>query len=161
MGDSSPRLACKPHSVGQVTCPGDHLSRLRVSAQLLQPTRDLGPASWGRAIPSDYRYQICDCGLISQSTIYNHQSPILSSLLGLAPGGGCLADRIAAGAGGLLHHLFTLAESGGLFLWPDPTGYPVPGITRRRAHWSADFPRLRQAEPRSPDQPGLSHDNIS
>ena len=31
-------------------------------------------------------------------------------LLGLAPGGGCLAADIAAGAGGLLHHLFTLAS---------------------------------------------------
>ena len=31
-----------------------------------------------------------------------------SPLLGLAPGGGCLAAGIAAGAGGLLHHLFTL-----------------------------------------------------
>ena len=31
-----------------------------------------------------------------------------SFLLGLAPGGGYLADRIAADAGGLLHHLFTI-----------------------------------------------------
>ena len=31
-----------------------------------------------------------------------------SFLLGLAPGGGCLAAGIAVGAGGLLHHLFTL-----------------------------------------------------
>jgi len=31
-------------------------------------------------------------------------------LLGLAPGGGYLAVDIAAGAGGLLHHLFTLAS---------------------------------------------------
>ena len=30
------------------------------------------------------------------------------SLLGLAPGGGCLAAHIAARAGGLLHHHFTL-----------------------------------------------------
>ena len=29
-------------------------------------------------------------------------------LLGLAPGGGCLAARIAASAGGLLHRLFNL-----------------------------------------------------
>ena len=32
------------------------------------------------------------------------------SLLGLAPGGGCLAADIAADAGGLLHHLFTLTS---------------------------------------------------
>jgi len=30
---------------------------------------------------------------------------------------------------------------GGMSLWPDPAGCPVPGITRRRALWSADFPR--------------------
>jgi hypothetical protein len=33
-----------------------------------------------------------------------------SLLLGLAPDGGCLAADIAADAGGLLHHLFTLAR---------------------------------------------------
>ena len=35
----------------------------------------------------------------------------LSSLFDLAPGGGYLAARITADAGGLLHHLFTLTES--------------------------------------------------
>ena len=50
-------------------------------------------------------------------------------LLGLAPGGGCLAADIAASAGGLLHHLFTLTavveDSGGPFLWPDPRDLPA------------------------------------
>jgi hypothetical protein len=70
-------------------------------------------------------------------------------LLDLAPGGGCLAVDVAAHAGGLLHHLFTLTslfppppnpsdlgEVGGgcgLFLWPDPSGCPIPGVTRRLA----------------------------
>jgi hypothetical protein len=52
-------------------------------------------------------------------------------------------------------HLFTLTrpQPGGLFLWPYPAGCPAPGITRHRALWSADFPRLRlKAEPRSPSQ---------
>ena len=35
-----------------------------------------------------------------------------SSLFDLAPDGGCLAARIAADAGGLLHHLFTIAAFG-------------------------------------------------
>jgi hypothetical protein len=35
-------------------------------------------------------------------------APKGSRLLGLAPGGGCLAADITASAGGLLHHLFTL-----------------------------------------------------
>jgi len=76
------------------------------------------------------------------------------SLLGLAPGGGYLAARIAADAGGLLHHLFTLTltpspspegEGEGMgatcFCGPNPAGFPVPGFPRRRALWSADFPR--------------------
>ncbi len=48
-------------------------------------------------------------------------------LLGLAPGGGCLAARVATDAGGLLHHLFTLTwlvtQPGGLlFCGPFPSG---------------------------------------
>jgi hypothetical protein len=35
------------------------------------------------------------------------------------------------------------SRSGGLFLWPDPAGYPAPGITRHHALGSADFPRRR------------------
>ncbi len=34
----------------------------------------------------------------------------VSSLLGLAPGGGCLAAAVTSDAGGLLHHLFTLTR---------------------------------------------------
>ena len=43
--------------------------------------------------------------------------------------------------GGLLYHLFTLTEISGMFLWPDPAGCPTPGVTRRHALWSTDFPR--------------------
>jgi len=87
-----------------------------------------------------------------------------SPLLGLAPGGGYLATCITADAGGLLHHLFTITPSphplshwergagvrGCLFLWPFSGrfaplgGFPVPGAIRRRALWSADFPRSQQ-----------------
>ena len=66
----------------------------------------------------------------------------VSSLLGLAPGGGCLAARIAADAGGLLHRLFTLTLTlppspasgrgvggeGNLFLWPCSGRFPHKGI---------------------------------
>ena len=62
---------------------------------------------------------------------------------------------ITANAGGLLHHLFTLTLAGGLFLWPDPADCSAPGVTRRFALWSADFPRSPKA-PRPSDQPGLS-----
>jgi hypothetical protein len=62
----------------------------------------------------------------------------LSSLLDLAPSGGCLAARIAAGAGGLLRHLFTITVTGSLFSValfrqvsserevPRPGYYPTP-----------------------------------
>ena len=51
-----------------------------------------------------------------------------SSLLGLAPGGGCLATHITVDAGGLLHRLFTITTS-----HPNPlpkdegTPFPVGG----------------------------------
>src|SRR5512140_844512 len=68
-----------------------------------------------------------------------------SSLLGLAPGGGYLAIHITADAGGLLHHLFTIAPTrplpqikdlgeswggGSLFLWPYPAGSLLAEIPR-------------------------------
>ncbi len=46
---------------------------------------------------------------------------------------------------------FSPSPCGCLFLWPDPAGNrwvspaPAPGVTRRRALWSADFPRPRIA----------------
>ena len=63
------------------------------------------------------------CAIISLSSLpgTNNEASRFSSLLGLAPGGGYLAARIAADAGGLLHHLFTVTSAqgkGGLFLWP-------------------------------------------
>jgi len=70
-------------------------------------------------------------------------------LLDLAPGGGFLAVGVTTHAGGLLHHLFTLTPHPevrcGLFLWSDPSGCPVPGVTRHLALWSADFPRWHKA----------------
>ena len=89
--------------------------------------------------------------------------PMALSLLGIARDGGYLAAPVTGRAGGLLHHLFTLTgeHSGGMFLWPDPAGYPAPGITRHRALWSADFPRLIRIKPRSPDQPGQTHNTIN
>ena len=40
----------------------------------------------------------------------SHRPQTISPLLGLAPGGGYLAIRIAADAGGLLRHLFTITQ---------------------------------------------------
>jgi len=59
---------------------GDHPSATVVADGLVRPTRELGRAALGR------------------------------SLSGLAPGGVYLATPVTWGAGGLLHHLFTLAS---------------------------------------------------
>jgi len=80
-------------------------------------------------------------------------------LLGLAPGGGCLAAGVATCAGELLPHLFTLtsashrkpkhcvsvARSGRLLL---PGGYPAP------CSIECGLSSTRCSTPRSPDQPG-------
>src|SRR6476646_10961522 len=55
---------------------------------------------------------------------------------GVAPGGACLAAHVSAGAGGLLHHRFTLAAPsrgtpvGGLLSVALSIGFPRPGVTR-------------------------------
>jgi hypothetical protein len=94
--------------------------------------------------------------LSKRPTRDSNEASSLLSLRGLAPGGGCLAARITADAGGLLHRLFTLTLTpkgeSHLFLWPDPAGRPAPGFPRHRALWSADFPRPR-TEVRDRDRP--------
>ena len=92
-----------------------------------------------------------------------------SCLLGLAPGGGCLAAGIAARAGGLLQqlqatandirlpayhfHHFTLASEwrtihlGGMFLWPDRQVAPprgLPGAVLYGVRTFLDAARLRR-----------------
>jgi len=73
--------------------------------------------------------------------------PAPSPLLGLAPGGVCLAARAA---GELLPHLFTLARTGIPDLVSRPLavcfcgtfrGSPRLGVTQHRALRSSDFPR--------------------
>ena len=69
----------------------------------------------------------------------SHRPQTISPLLGLAPGGGYLAARITAGAGGPLHHLFTITSLRRLFVsvalfrqvnasrrFPRPGCYPTP-----------------------------------
>src|SRR5687767_13943190 len=84
-----------------------------------------------------------------QHTRNSNETSSLSFLFCLAPDGGYLAIHITANAGGLLHHLFTITTrrwlfvSVALFRQVDP----APDVIRRRALWSADFPRTRLREP--------------
>lgn len=99
----------------------------------------------------------------------SHRPQTKSLLLGLAPGGGYLATRITARAGGLLHHLFTITAQGScLFLWPlsgrftshrrfshpQGMGFPRPGCYPTPCSIGVrTFLDPVNAGPRLPDQP--------
>jgi hypothetical protein len=68
-------------------------------------------------------------------------------LLGLAPGGVCLAADITADAGGLLHRRFTLTPHMAeqyTSLLHFAVGSPRLAVSQHRALWSADFPQFIQ-----------------
>jgi len=98
-------------------CGEGYLSGSDVTIRLKQPTRDSRKTS--RFPPSEEG--------IASAWLCSHW--------------GLPGRRIAASAGGLLSHHFTLALAGGIFLWPDPAGCPAPGVARQCALWSTDFPR--------------------
>ena len=80
-----------------------------------------------------------------QHTRNSNEASSLLFLLCLAPDGGYLAIYITADAGGLLHHHFTITTQGWLFVYVALFRQvdPAPEVIRRRALWSADFPRAR------------------
>lgn len=99
---------------------GGHPSTNAVADALQRPTRTLGRAALDRA------------------------------LSGLAPGGVYLAPLVTQGAGGLLHHRFTLtcclpvraqADASGLFSVALACGLPRVGVTHHPALRSPDVPR--------------------
>src|SRR3954466_13511334 len=67
----------------------------------------------------------------------------LARPLGLAPGGVYRATPVTWGAGGLLHHRFTLTtvSGGGLLSVALSRGSPRVGVTHHRCVWSPDFPQ--------------------
>src|SRR3954470_7118444 len=76
----------------------------------------------------------------------------------LAPGGVYLAAPVTWGAGGLLHHRFTLTgpKAGGLLSVALSRGSPRVGVAHHLALWSPDFPRRLPfvwEATRSPGQP--------
>ena len=132
--------ACRPGSVRPLARGGGHPSGTAVAGSLVRPTREHRTG--------------CPQAL-AQGTA--------GSPLGLAPGGVYRAVAVTCGAGGLLHHRFTLtpANAGAVcFLWHFPAGHPgsalpttmpcgartfltglTPGATARPTH-----PRLGYAE---------------
>ena len=81
---------------------------------------------------------------------------VAASPLDLAPGGVYRAAAVTCGAGGLLHHRFTLtprrgdaATRGGLFSVALSRGSPRVGVTDHPALWSPDLPH-RAAGPARP-----------
>lgn len=62
-------------------------------------------------------------------------------LLGLAPGGVCLAADITARAGGLLHRRFTLTHCWAIHISVAlAVGLPRLAVSQHRTLWRADFP---------------------
>jgi len=116
-------LTDTPGSVIPCRCrqrSGGHPSTNAVAGALQQPTRTLGRAALKRV------------------------------LSGLAPGGVYLASPVTQGAGGLLHHRFTLTcrvlmqaspRAGGLFSVALACGLPRVGVTHHPALRSPDVPR--------------------
>ena len=76
----------------------------------------------------------------------------------LAPGGVYLAAPVTRGAGGLLHHRFTLTDGravacsvgGGLFSVALSRGSRRVAVSNHPALWSPDFPRRRPEAPTRP-----------
>src|SRR4051794_32941119 len=114
---------CKPDSV-----VGDHPSTVTVAGHLQQPTRELGRAALERS--------------------RERWSPTV--LLGLAPRGVYRASAVTCGAGGLLHHRFTLTRT--------PTNQKVHR-SRWRSVLCGTVPRVTPGgryPPRCPVESGLS-----
>jgi hypothetical protein len=86
----------------------------------------------------------------------------LPNPLDLAPGGVYQATAVTCGAGGLLHHRFTLTPiaRGGLFSVALSRGSPRVGVTHHLALWSPDFPRrsfLHRDHPANSSTPRVRH----
>ena len=105
---------------------------------------------------SDFPTLYLDGHLSVQPTRNSNDASSVSSLLGLAPGGGYLAARIAADAGGLLHRLFTMTALRRLSVSVALSGkLPRPGVSPAPCSTECGLSStLRQsAEPRPSSRP--------
>jgi hypothetical protein len=118
---------------------GDHLSRRAVAGALVQPTRNSPSEEEEDGPPPVPRRKPCPC-------------------LALLPVGVAWPPHCCVRRWSLTppFHPCAFPQRGwrGMFLWPVPIPYGIPGITRHRVLWSADFPRRLRKAPRSPSRPG-------
>ena len=120
---------------------GDHLSRRAVTSTLVQPTRNWSSEEEEDGPPPVPRGEPCPC--------------LALLLVGVAWPPHCCGRRWSLTPP--FHPCPCSQESwGGMFLWPDPIPYGIPGVTRHRVLWSADFPRHPRGMPRSPGRPGAN-----
>jgi hypothetical protein len=122
--------------VGRVLCPLSRAAVIHLGLSL--PTASCGlPASIGRAALERSRRP--------------RRFAASADPLDLAPGGVYRAAAVTCGAGGLLHHRFTLTPwvRGGLFSVALSRGSPRVGVTDHPALWSPDLPH-RAAGPARP-----------
>jgi hypothetical protein len=129
--------ACRPGSVPPLARGGGHPSGTAVAGSLVRSTRE-HRAGRPRSL--------------AQGTS--------GSPLDLAPGGVYRAAAVTCGAGGLLHHRFTLTPAprrrGGLFSVALSRGSPRVGVTDHLALWSPDLPhRACARRDRPADSPVL------
>ena len=129
--------ACRPGSVRPLARGGGHPSGTAVAGSLVRSTRE-HRAGRPRSLAQG----------------------AAGSPLDLAPGGVYRAAAVTCGAGGLLHHRFTLTPAprrrGGLFSVALSRGLPRVGVTDHPALWSPDLPhRACARRDRPADSPVL------
>jgi len=134
------------------------INRVRVEKSSGQPiSRILSDRGRPVYAPKSVFPALClDGHLSGQPTRNSNDASSVSSLLGLAPGGGYLAACIAAGAGGLLHLLFTITALRRLSVSVARSGkFPRPGISPApcSAECGLSSTPHRNAEPRPSSRP--------
>jgi|HubBroStandDraft_1064217.scaffolds.fasta_scaffold605266_1 hypothetical protein len=117
--------ACRPGSVHPLARADGHPSRAAVAGSLLRSTSE---------------HRAGRPQTLAQAPCPRRTRPPLD----LAPGGVYRAAQVTLGAGGLLHHRFTLTSGpagGGLFSVALSRGSPRVGVTDHPALRSPDLPR--------------------
>ena len=132
---------CPREPVSRVLCPtelgGDHLSRAAVACRLVRPTRELR----GEQPPA--------CAERTRARI-----------LGLAPGGGCLAGRVTTPPV-VSYTTFSPSplrfRSGSLFLWPFSASHPAWVLPSTALCGARTFLTRRKRRARPPGSLGQCH----